>query len=201
MGNVVVFLVWFVLFHFNRRDLSFCFLRKEEPKARREGMLERTPIRQALGSGGHVHPGRKRWPPSASRAPAVRAGDGREHRATWSLPSRSACPRRGCAAGCGKPGALCVHPSLRHLWLHPSSGQMSTPPARIRQAATSWAGADPLLASALLGGTSTCGARTGPRLPPSPFQPVQILLGLHALMLDTLAICCWGWEPGTDGAS
>ena len=45
LGNVVVFLFCFVLFHFYRRDLSFCFLRKEEPKAQREGMLERTPIR------------------------------------------------------------------------------------------------------------------------------------------------------------
>lgn len=60
LGNVVVFLLCFVLFHFNRRDLSFRFLRKEEPKAQREGMLERTPVRQALGSGGHVYPGRKR---------------------------------------------------------------------------------------------------------------------------------------------
>lgn len=167
--------------------MRFCFLRKEEPKAQREGMLEKTPIRWALGSG-WGRAGRDS-PPSARRAPAVRAGDCKEHGATRSLHSAS-----GCAAGCGELGALSIRLSLRHLWLHPLSGQTSAPLAPIRRAATSWAGADPLLASALLEGASTRGAGQGRACPRRPSQPVQVLLGLHASMLETLAICCWGWE-------
>ena len=130
-------------------------------------------------------------PPSASRAPAVRAGAGREHRATWSLPSWSACPRRGRAAGCGKPGALCVRLCGIYGFIlrrdrrplpRPASDKQPRPG---REHALSW----PLFS---WGVASTCGARTGPCLPPPPFQPVQVLLGLHALMLDTLAICCLG---------
>lgn len=94
----------FALFHFNRRDLRFCFLRKEEPKAQRAGVLERTPIRWALGSGGR-EAGRDS-PPSAGRAPAGRAGDRKEHRATRSLRSTSGHAARG-----GEPGAL--RPSVR----------------------------------------------------------------------------------------
>lgn len=120
-----VILFYFALFHFNRRDLRFCFLRKEEPKAQREGMLEKTPIRWALGSG-WGRAGRDS-PPSAHRAPAVRAGDCKEHGATWSLHSAS-----GRAAGCGELGALSIRLSLRHLWLRPLSGQTSAPPAPIR---------------------------------------------------------------------
>ncbi|XP_040119702.1 protein shisa-4 [Oryx dammah] len=86
-------------------------------------------------------------------------------------------------------------PKIALIGPHPAQlAWPQTQEAPIRRAATSWAGADPLLASALLGAASTRGARPGRTCPRHPPQPVQVLLGLHASVLETLAICCWGWE-------
>lgn len=150
----------FAWFHFNRRGLRFCFLRKEEPKAQRAGVLERTPIRWALGSGGR-EAGRDS-PPSAGRAPAVRAGDRKEHRATRSLRSTS-----GHAAGGGEPGAL--RPSVSAAFTASSfvrTGVCSPGPHQTSSHVLGRSRPSPGLCSP--GRRQRPQGRTRPRLPPPP---------------------------------
>lgn len=143
-----------------------------------------------MGSGLRWARGRK-GQPSVCRSSPCSEGWGPQGAQGHTVP---ALDKRTCCQGWGAGGSPSVRPSLQHLQLRPLSGQTSAPPAPIRRAAASWAGADPLLASALLGGANAHGAGPGRACPRRPPQPVQVLLGLHASMLETLAICCWGWE-------
>lgn len=142
-----------------------------------------------MGSGLRLGQGRKRQPsicPSSPRSEGWGLQGARGH----VVPALSKWTR--CRVW-GAGGS--IHPSVSAAFMASSfvrTDVRSPGPHQMSSHVLSRSRPSPGLCSP--GGTSTHGAGQGRACPRRPSQPVQVLLGLHASMLETLAICCWGWE-------